>query len=55
LNRRLKKAKYLLNNEDLTISEITYMVGFSNPNYFSTVFKSKYGCTPSDFKKNKIS
>lgn len=54
LNRRLKKATYLLNNESLTISEITYMVGFSNPNYFSTVFKAKYGCTPSDFKKSKV-
>ncbi len=51
LNRRLKKAKYLLNNESFTISEITYMIGFSNPNYFSTVFKSKYGLTPSEFKK----
>ena len=54
LNRRLKKATYLLNNESLTISEITYMVGFSNPNYFATVFKAKYGCTPSEFKKNKV-
>lgn len=54
LNRRLKKATYLLNNESLTISEITFMVGFSNPNYFSTVFKSKYGCTPSEFKKSKV-
>jgi signal transduction histidine kinase/AraC-like DNA-binding protein/ABC-type xylose transport system substrate-binding protein len=51
INRRLKKAKYLLNNESYNIAEITYMVGFSNPNYFSTVFKSKYGCTPSEFKK----
>jgi signal transduction histidine kinase/CheY-like chemotaxis protein/ABC-type xylose transport system substrate-binding protein len=54
LNRRLKKAKYLLNNEHFTISEITYMVGFSNPNYFATVFKAKYGCTPSEFKKNNV-
>jgi len=53
LNRRLKKAKYLLNNESFTISEITYMVGFSNPNYFSTVFKGKYGCTPSEYKKKE--
>jgi signal transduction histidine kinase/AraC-like DNA-binding protein/CheY-like chemotaxis protein len=51
LNRRLKKAKYLLNNENFTISEIAYMVGFSNPNYFSTVFKGRYGVTPSEFKK----
>lgn len=51
LNRRLKKARYLLINEDLSISEITYQVGFSSPTYFSTVFKSKYNCTPSAYKK----
>lgn len=51
LARRLKKAKYLLTNECYSIGEITYMVGFSTPNYFSTVFKNKYGCTPSEFKK----
>jgi len=53
MNRRLKKAKYLLINERYSISEITYMVGFSSPNYFSTVFKSKYGMSPSEFKKNQ--
>jgi signal transduction histidine kinase/DNA-binding response OmpR family regulator/ABC-type xylose transport system substrate-binding protein len=51
LSRRLKKARYLLMNEGYSISEITYMVGFSTPNYFSTVFKGKYECTPSEFKK----
>jgi YesN/AraC family two-component response regulator len=54
LNRRLKKAKYLLINEGYSISEITYMVGFSSPNYFSTVFKAKYNCTPSEFKKQQV-
>jgi signal transduction histidine kinase/AraC-like DNA-binding protein/CheY-like chemotaxis protein/ABC-type xylose transport system substrate-binding protein len=53
LNRRLKKAKYLLNNEDLTIAEITYQIGFSNPNYFATVFKNKYGCTPTEYKRKQ--
>lgn len=53
MNRRLKKAKYLLINERYTIAEITYMVGFSSPNYFSTVFKSKYGMRPSEFKKTQ--
>jgi AraC-like DNA-binding protein len=51
LNRRLKKAAYLLNNESLTIAEITYSVGFSSPNYFSTAFKAKYGCSPREFKR----
>lgn len=53
LNRRLQKAKYLLLNEpDLSIAEITFKTGFSSPNYFSTVFKAKYECTPSDFRKS---
>lgn len=54
LNRRLKKAKYLLINEGYSISEITYLVGFSSPNYFSTVFRAKYNCTPSEFKKQQL-
>jgi signal transduction histidine kinase/AraC-like DNA-binding protein len=53
LNRRLKKAKYFLIHENYSISEITYMVGFSSPNYFATVFKAKYACTPSEFKRNQ--
>lgn len=53
MNRRLKKARYLLINESYSIAEITYMVGFSSPNYFSTVFKSKYGMRPSEFKRNQ--
>ena len=50
LDVRMQKAKYLLLNEDLSISEISYKVGFSSQAYFATVFKSKFGCTPSEFK-----
>lgn len=51
LNTRLQKAKYLLQHEESTISEIAYNVGFSSPAYFSTVFKSKFGVTPKAFKE----
>ncbi len=51
LNSRLQKAKYLLQHEESTISEISYKVGFSSPAYFSTVFKSKFGVTPKAFKE----
>ena len=51
LNTRMQKAKYLLQHEELTIGEVSYKVGFSSPAYFSTVFKSKFGVTPSDFKE----
>jgi AraC-like DNA-binding protein len=51
LNSRLSKAKYMLQHENLTISEIAFKVGFSSPAYFSTVFKSKFGVTPKGFKE----
>ncbi len=50
LNTRLQKAKYLLQHEELTVSEVAYKVGFTTPAYFSTVFKSKFGTTPKTFK-----
>ncbi len=55
LDVRMQKAKYLLLNEDLSISEISYKVGFSSQAYFATVFKSKFGVTPKAFKENKTS
>jgi signal transduction histidine kinase/DNA-binding response OmpR family regulator len=50
---RLQKAKYYMQHEDLSISEIAYKTGFSSAAYFSTVFKSKFGSTPTDFKAQK--
>jgi YesN/AraC family two-component response regulator len=53
VNTRLQKAKYFLQHEDFSISQIAYKTGFSSAAYFSTVFKSKFGTTPSAFKENK--
>ncbi len=50
--QRLQKARKLLPQPDLTIAEVAYAVGFSSPAYFSTVFKSYYQQSPSDFVKN---
>ncbi|THU36121.1 response regulator [Niastella caeni] len=51
VNTRLKKAKYYLQHENLTIAEIAFKTGFSSAAYFSTVFKSKFSITPSEFKE----
>jgi signal transduction histidine kinase/DNA-binding response OmpR family regulator len=51
MNARLQKAKYLLRNEDLSISEVSLKVGFASSTYFATVFKSKFGMTPKAFKE----
>jgi YesN/AraC family two-component response regulator len=53
LTVRLQKAKYLLTNDDLPISEVASKVGFSSQAYFSTVFKSKFSKTPTDYKEKK--
>jgi len=47
---RLKRAADLLFSDDLNISELAYSVGFSNPSYFSRIFKSVYKKTPRQYQ-----
>ena len=49
-NIRLEKAKTLLQETQLTISEIAYATGFSSPNYFSTSFKNKFDNSPKAYR-----
>ena len=51
-NIRLEQARSMLQNPELTISEVAYKNGFSSPNYFSTVFKNKFGLSPNAFRKS---
>jgi len=56
---RLKKAVYLLENSQMTISQICYEVGFNTPKYFTKLFKDEYNILPSAYtssiRKKKIS
>lgn len=47
---RLQRAAMLLRRPEFTINEIMYMVGFSNPSYFSRTFASEYGMPPSEYR-----
>lgn len=54
LNYRLKHAATLLKQyPDLPISEVSDRCGFNAPVYFSRCFKSQYGCTPQNYRKEK--
>lgn len=44
---RLNRSKELLQSRRYNISEVAYMVGFSDPKYFSTCFKKQFGISPS--------
>ena len=52
VQRRIEAAKRLLMQSSLPISAIGEMVGISDYNYFSKVFRSATGVTPSTFRKN---
>lgn len=47
---RIKKAKELLKSDSITIKEVGYSVGYSDPNYFSKVFRKYEGVSPTEFK-----
>jgi len=48
-NYRIEKAKDLIENTALNITEITYHVGINSRSYFSKLFKEKYGITPKQY------
>ena len=52
-NIRMKKAALLLHENKYTISEVMFMVGFSNTGYFSKCFQKAFGMTPTEFGKGK--
>lgn len=54
LNLKLDKAKELLTDTNLTISEVSYQVGFGSLFYFSKAFKTKNGVSPR-FYREKLS
>ena len=51
---RIEKAKELLSNTCLKISEISDRVGYTEPNYFYRAFKKYTYNTPSDFRKSQM-
>lgn len=51
-NIRLKYGSQLLKNKSMSIAEVAYECGFSNPKYFATCFKEDFGVTPKEYQKS---
>ena len=49
--KKLQKARQLLRVSGLKIAVIAAECGFSTPEYFSKVFRRKYGVTPEEFRR----
>jgi len=48
---RLKRAAQLLTESQMTVTEITYAVGFSDLKYFRIIFREYYGVAPGEYLK----
>ena len=51
INQKLSKAKQLLTETDMSISEIAASVGYTDAMNFSKLFKQNIGCSPKAFRK----
>lgn len=52
-NVKMKRACMMLDKHEQSISEIAYLLGFSNPKYFTKCFKEEMGMTPSEYLRLK--
>lgn len=48
-NLRLQQAARLLEKGDVTVSQVTWAIGMSNPTHFATAFKKLFGMTPTEY------
>ncbi|OPH48193.1 DNA-binding response regulator [Paenibacillus ferrarius] len=51
---RLSKAAVLLQENELKLTDIATLVGYSSPSYFSTAFKKSYGKGPKEYREELL-
>lgn len=52
LSKRIYNAEILLQDPSYNVSEISRVVGYDNPLYFSRIFKKAKGLSPSEYRKS---
>lgn len=50
---RLNRAAQLIKEGELSMTQISYMIGMTDSRYFSRCFKQKFGMTPTEYKNIK--
>ena len=53
-SRRLERCVQLLEESELNMSEIAYTTGYSHLAAMSKAFKTKYGCSPREYRKKLL-
>lgn len=52
-NLRMNRAAEMLREETITVAEVCYKVGISDPHYFTKVFKQQFGISPKKYQQGK--
>ena len=55
LSLRIHNAKVLLESTNYNVTEISNIIGYENPLYFSRIFKKQTGFSPSEYRKKIFS
>jgi|ERR1043166_6779725 AraC-like DNA-binding protein len=53
VERRLEEAKRLLKDKEMPVTEACMKVGFESPGSFSTLFRQRFGASPSEWRGRK--
>ena len=49
--RRIEESKYMLGNTGYSLAQISELMGFSSPSYFSQCFRKAEGLTPNEYRR----
>lgn len=52
-NLRLEQAARLIREQKINVTQVAYAVGFNNQTHFSTVFRKRYGMSPTEYAKKE--
>ena len=51
ISRKIKHAKMLLEQGDISVGDVSSTLGYENFSHFSELFKRHVGCSPSEYKR----
>ncbi|AOT73260.1 helix-turn-helix domain-containing protein [Geosporobacter ferrireducens] len=52
IDKRLERARFLMEDKKLRVTEAALLVGYSDASHFAEKFRKKYGINPSEYTKN---
>lgn len=53
ISRRIDESRFLLQETDMSMSQVARVLGFSSASYFSQSFRRAEGMTPAEYRKNR--